>query len=228
MCCTETITRILVFVANFAFLLVGVALLSVGILYTIHFTHYTEAIPDQYQAIQYVPTLAIVVGSIIFFIAFLGCCGTIRSSPCMLTTYASILFVIFLLQVALGVFGLLQIKNSSELKVQVSQSINRLFAKYNQTTDYTGVIDLIQQNLKCCGSTGSTSWTTGVPGSCYDEDKNLYAQGCSDAMYSFINGSVRLIAIVALTISLVEIVGAILALCLSNCIRANSRRSGYY
>lgn len=234
MCCTEALTRILVFIANFAFLLVGGALLTVGILYKIHFVNYTEAIPEEYNSIQYIPTIAIVVGSTIFLIAFLGCCGTLRSNTCMLTTYAGILFVIFLIQVALGVFALLKIKDTGDLQTQIHKQIANVFPRYNTSASITEAIDIIQQKLECCGTDSPQSWISAgfsVPQSCYDDyDKNntVFGQGCSDALFNFINSSVQIIAIVALAISLTEIVGAILALCLSNCIRANERRGTYY
>lgn len=49
------------------------------------YTKYQEILPalGPYNA---PPTLMIVVGGIVFIIAFLGCCGTIRQSKCMMMT----------------------------------------------------------------------------------------------------------------------------------------------
>ncbi|XP_050300327.1 23 kDa integral membrane protein-like [Anthonomus grandis grandis] len=232
MCCTEGLTRILVFVANFAFLLVGVALLALGILHTVNYNHYIDAIPKDYQLVQHVPTIAIVVGSIIFVIAFLGCCGTLKSSTCMLTTYASILLLIFFAQVALGIFGLVTIKDDTDLKKNIEASVQTLFSKYGPNNETNKVIDVIQDNLECCGVTGPTFWISigqSVPKSCFADGALLpYTQGCSSALLNFVMSSVRMIAIVALAISLTEIVGAVLALFLANCIRANQRKGAYY
>uniref|UniRef100_A0AAR5QFX1 Tetraspanin n=1 Tax=Dendroctonus ponderosae TaxID=77166 RepID=A0AAR5QFX1_DENPD len=140
--CSEGLARIFVFVTNFAFLLVGLALLVVGILYKVNYTKYTEAIPDDLSSIQYVPTIAIVVGAVIFFIAFLGCCGTLKSNTCMLTWYGAILIVIFLVQVGLGVFALLQVKNETELQAQVENQLTTIFGKND-----TELINLIQLNV---------------------------------------------------------------------------------
>ncbi|XP_050300330.1 23 kDa integral membrane protein-like [Anthonomus grandis grandis] len=218
MCCSEAIARIFMFVANFVFLLVGVALFALGVFYKVHYTQITESIPQEYQVLQYVPILAIIVGAIIFVISFLGCCGTLKSSICMLKTYAGILIVIFLAQVAIGIFGLVQIKNSDDLRRQVDITINNLFDNYY--SGKTGVVDFIQQNLKCCGTYSPAYWTSkgqSIPQSCY-ESTFPFTQGCTDAVYNFLHSSVRYIAIAAIAISVTEILGAILAIGLSNCI----------
>lgn len=50
-----------------------------------------------------VPVLLIVVGVIIFFVAFMGCCGAIRESYCMTMTFAVLLALIFILELAAGI-----------------------------------------------------------------------------------------------------------------------------
>jgi len=228
--CSEGLTRIIVFVANFAFLLVGGALLTLGILYTINYSHYTDAIPVEYQVIQHIPTVSIAVGSIIFFIAFLGCCGTVRSSPCMLTTYAAILIVIFLVQVGLGVFALWKIKDNEEMHQQIEKHLEIIFRKYNESS--SEVVNVIQAEFKCCGVTGPNWWSNAslpIPKSCIANGTTTeYPTGCSDAVFTYFSDSVRLIGIVALAVSLIEVVSAVLALCLVNCIRSDMRTRSYY
>lgn len=225
--CTEGIARILVFVANFCFLLVGLALLVVGIIHTINYKDYTDAIPKDYEALQYVPTLSIIVGAIIFFIAFLGCCGALKSSTCMLTSYGAILFIIFLIQIGLGIFALVMIKDTSDLQTKLDKAIQDLFDKYNNPKPNSKEsVDLIQDVLKCCGTTGSSYWKNGIPESCGSSPASR--PGCQKAFYDFILDSMKLIGIVALTVSVIEVIGAVLALCLSNCIRRRERQGAYY
>lgn len=231
--CSEGITRVIVFVANFAFLLVGGALLALGILYTINYSQYTDAIPVDYQVVQHIPTVSIAVGSIIFFIAFLGCFGTLRSSTCMLITYAAILIVIFLAQVGLGVFALWKVKDSDDMQMQIEKHLGTLFGKYNDNNETAQVVNLIQQQFECCGVTGPSWWKKAdlaIPRSCYADNvtTTTYTTGCSNALFSYFFDSIRLIGIVALTISLIEVLSAVLALCLVNCIRTNKRTQDYY
>ncbi|CAG9764035.1 unnamed protein product [Ceutorhynchus assimilis] len=228
---SEGFARILVFVANFAFLLVGLALLVIGILYKVNFTKYTDTIPADYDALQYIPTIAIIVGAIIFFIAFLGCCGTLKSDTCMLSWYGAILIIIFVAQIALGIFALIKIKDRSDLESKIQQQLSVLFGKHSQK-ETMEVIDLIQTNFHCCGTTGPAYWTgqsMDPPKSCYDSSTQVvYPKGCSNVFPEFISGSVKLIGVVALVVSLVEVCGAILALCLAGCIRDKRREGAYY
>jgi len=222
--CTEGLARIFVFVANFCFLLVGLALLIVGIMYKINFNKYTDAIPDDYQVVQHVPTFTIVVGVIIFFIAFLGCCGALKSNTCMLTSYGAILFIIFLIQIGLGIFALVTIKNTQDFQTKLNNAVENLFNKYDSNPKAKEAVDAIQEALKCCGTSGKSYWHNVVPASCPSGSP----PGCQTALYDAVLSSIKLIGIVAMTVSIVEVVGAVLALCLSNCIRGRERQGAYY
>jgi len=227
--CSEGLARIFVFVTNFAFVLVGLALLVVGILYKVSLTKYTDAIPPEYDSLQYVPTIAIIIGAIIFFIAFLGCCGALRGNTCMLSTYGSILILIFVLQIALGIFAFVQISDKNDLENKIANQIRILFTKYDSNNEAREVVDLIQQNFHCCGTTGPSFWGQTVPRSCYADSSNQpFNVGCSNVVPEFLWNSIKVVGIVALGVAVVEVIGAVLALCLSGCIRERRRQGAYY
>ncbi|XP_050300329.1 23 kDa integral membrane protein-like [Anthonomus grandis grandis] len=224
MCCTEAIVRILVFVANIGCLLIGGVLIGLGTYHLINIdSDYFQGIPEEYQVVRYLPTIAIVLGAIVLVIAFLGCCGTLRSNTCMLSTYAIILIIIFVLQVALGIYGLVTINDTDEFQSQINTTVSNLFKQYNVQTDVTGIVNLIQKNLDCCGPDSSSFWISineKIPDSCYSDDGALFEKGCSQALYDLIMSSVTIIAIVALVVSLIEILGAVFALYLNNRIKS--------
>nr|CAD7460911.1 unnamed protein product [Timema tahoe] len=63
--------------------LVGIALLTLGALIQATITEVTDFMAGKFS----VPSIAlIIVGSIVFIVAFYGCCGAIRESSCMVTT----------------------------------------------------------------------------------------------------------------------------------------------
>lgn len=66
--------------------LIGLALIIIGILFKLDITEATRLIPDNFEL---APVLSIVIGAIIFVTAFLGCCGAVKESPCMLTTVST-------------------------------------------------------------------------------------------------------------------------------------------
>jgi len=49
------------------------------------------------------PIALMVVGSIIFVIAFFGCCGAIRESNCMIITFAVLLLAILIMEIAIRI-----------------------------------------------------------------------------------------------------------------------------
>ena len=52
------------------------------------------------------PVLIIVVGVIVFVIGFLGCCGAVKENYCMVTTFAVLLALIFILEIVAGALGI--------------------------------------------------------------------------------------------------------------------------
>ncbi|CAG9858844.1 unnamed protein product [Phyllotreta striolata] len=221
--CAEGIVKLFVFGANVIFALGGLALIIVGVLYKLNISDFTDAIPKEYDDISLAPILTIVVGCIIFVIAFFGCCGAIRESTCLLTTYAVILLVIFLLQIAVGVFTFLEIKDKDEFKTKVDSKIVDIFNN-NKNEE---LIQLIQKNLKCCGIDGPKFLPgTTPPPSCIGTE-GVYTTGCKSAFYDFLMNSMRVIGIVLLSLSALEVVGTVFSLCLSSSIKNRERRFRY-
>ncbi|CAG9822011.1 unnamed protein product [Phaedon cochleariae] len=230
--CAEGVVKLLVFSANLVFALGGLALIIVGVLYKLNINDYLDAIPNDFQNIGLAPTFTIVVGSVIFVIAFFGCCGAIRESPCLLTTYSVILLVIFLLQIAVGVFAFLEIKDDATLKSKVDQTLTNLFNKYNTSTNSSQneLADLIQQEFECCGTAG-TIWPNNTePASCHenkDYSKTKFRNYCSSAFSDFLHDALKVIGITVLALSALEVIGSIFSLCLSSSIRNRDRRFRY-
>nr|CAD7268691.1 unnamed protein product [Timema shepardi] len=80
-------------------LLAGIALLTLGALIQATITEVTDFMAGKFS----VPSIAlIIVGSIVFIVAFYGCCGAIRESSCMVTTYVIFLMVILVIEIAIA------------------------------------------------------------------------------------------------------------------------------
>lgn len=70
-------------IRNAWFQITGIILIAIGA--TIHaaYSDYPHFLDDKFLS---VPSLLIAIGSIIFFIAFFGCCGAVRENYCMVLT----------------------------------------------------------------------------------------------------------------------------------------------
>ncbi|KAJ8944209.1 hypothetical protein NQ318_014571 [Aromia moschata] len=181
-----------------------------------------------------ISSYAIAVGVLIALIAFFGCCGAIRESSCMLTTYAGILLALFIIQAVLGILAFVAIRNGEDQLLE--EVTNHLLNVYNSTSqDNQDIRDSLQRNLKCCGLTGTSesfvqNGTGVLISSCCSSDVTTctasvaYTDNCKDALSDFLQNSFKVIGIVAIVFALVEIVGAIF----SFYIRNNIRRKGEY
>ncbi|MCJ8741426.1 hypothetical protein PDJAM_G00070610 [Pangasius djambal] len=75
--------KILLFSFNFVFLLCGLAVIVVGVVVGATLSSLPES---EQEASKGSSTVIIVVGVLIFFIAFFGCCGAWKENYCMVTT----------------------------------------------------------------------------------------------------------------------------------------------
>lgn len=56
--------------------------------------------------------------------------------------------MIFLLQVAIGVFAFLEIKDEDTFKEKVEESVTRLFNEYPSNNESRRIVDLIQSEVR--------------------------------------------------------------------------------
>ncbi len=85
------------------FQLSGLALIIVGALIKSKYGTYLSFANAQYADAA---IFIIVVGVIVFVVAFMGCCGAIKENYCMITTFATFMVIIFILEVAAGAMSL--------------------------------------------------------------------------------------------------------------------------
>lgn len=73
-------------IRNILLQLCGLAILIVGVLVRVGGQKYAEEMKEITGDLVFPSITMIVIGSIIFVIAFFGCCGAIRESHCMIVT----------------------------------------------------------------------------------------------------------------------------------------------
>lgn len=67
----------------------GVIILSVGLSAKAYFNEFDQLLDDKYF---YISDLLVVLGVIIFLIAFFGCCGAVKENACLTTTVNTFFF----------------------------------------------------------------------------------------------------------------------------------------
>lgn len=91
--------KYLLFFFNFIFWLSGLALIVVGAIIKAKYGDFVEI---SSRSLTTGPVFLIIIGVIVAIVGFLGCCGAYKENYCMVTTFAILLAIIFILEIAAG------------------------------------------------------------------------------------------------------------------------------
>ncbi|CAG5128280.1 unnamed protein product, partial [Candidula unifasciata] len=191
-----TCIKYLMFAFNFIYWLSGCAILGVGI--WLRVDESASEFMSKTSKIDIIYTLAYVlmaIGFLIMLIGFLGCCGAVRESQCMLATFFLLLFIIFAILLGFGIWAAVA---KDSLKDYTEDILKEGVDKYYVDKKQAALMDSIQNFFKCCGHTeGNTDYDTvqAVPHSCHPDN---YRKPCKTEFYSWIDSRLAVIAGVAI------------------------------
>lgn len=186
------------------------------------------------------PMLFIIVGVVIFLVAFFGCCGAVRENSCMMLTFSVFLGLIFVCELAGGIAAYVL---RGEVNRVLKEAMTTGLGQYN-ATGHGGVTetwDVLQHEVQCCGVEGFKDWantTIGVrgdvPDSCCIEHvescgkgmlvgniTEIWTDGCLPKLSIKIEHNAGIFAGIGVGVALVQLVGIGFSCMLSNSIRRN-------
>ncbi|CAH0554427.1 unnamed protein product [Brassicogethes aeneus] len=227
-------SRYLLVIFNFFFALTGILIISIGASVKAYYNEYESFLDEKYM---YSSDLLIVVGVIIFIIAFFGCCGAMKENVCMTTTYSSLLIVVFILEILVGIGGIVLKSKTRDVVENALITTMKEYdnPKYNETT---ALWDQVQNQFQCCGVMNYTDWMTSnstdhkLPISCCPiptgatgvmtcNQDNAYKLGCLDKFTDYIEGHATTIEGVGIGLAVLQILGILLSCYLSKQIRGD-------
>jgi len=222
--------KYLTFFFNFLFWLSGLALIIVGaIIRDKYGSYFSYAVKGDDHKFTSVPIFIIVVGVIVFVIGFLGCCGAAKENYCMMTTFAILLALIFILEIVAGALGFAYKK---QVKAVAEKALTRAVENYKKEEGAKKFLDFVQQKIECCGKAGAADYDTaktatcgagkGVA-SCHKGDTctgRPYTKGCKDGIEDFVRKNLVLIGGLCIGVAVIEILGIIFACCLMKAIKS--------
>ncbi|XP_052805045.1 CD63 antigen-like [Mya arenaria] len=149
---------------NGIFLILGIALLIVGILLKVD----SDVIDDEkivstLNEVQInnlklgslassLPVILIVIGVIVLIISGLGVFGACCKNRCMLVVYAIIVLLLLILQIAaIALFAIMKSKVEDEVQGKLSNSLEKKYKGVSSTEEISKGWDLIFINFQCCG-----------------------------------------------------------------------------
>uniref|UniRef100_UPI00358F512B CD9 antigen-like isoform X2 n=1 Tax=Myxine glutinosa TaxID=7769 RepID=UPI00358F512B len=214
--CMKCIKYIL-FGFNFFFWLAGGAVL--GIALWLRFDSQTRDVFDMEGA----PTTFYVgvnvlmgAGALMMLIGFLGCCGAIQESQCMLGSFFICLLVVFAAEIAAGIWGFM---NKDQIPEDITKFYTRLYDDYkrNSTPANKAPIVTFHKAFDCCGLSKTSSTSSSIYSTediCTSKAKN---KDCKKEIKEIFTTKVYIIAFIGISMGVVMIFGMIfsMALCCS-------------
>uniref|UniRef100_A0A8C3C0T0 Tetraspanin n=1 Tax=Cairina moschata TaxID=8855 RepID=A0A8C3C0T0_CAIMO len=172
--------------------------------------------------------LLIAVGSIIMVLGFLGCCGAIKESRCMLLLFFIGLLLILILQVTGGILGAVY---RSQIETSLNTTLNDNVKLLQDTTEeakrFQETFQKFQTENKCCGLlNGAADWgsnfdipigdsqvcgcePTGEEANLcvYYKNKYVYKTVCKEVIIKYLQDHMLIIMGIAFGLAVIEILG---------------------
>ncbi|NXR92712.1 TSN8 protein, partial [Hypocryptadius cinnamomeus] len=167
--------------------------------------------------------LLIAVGAIIMILGFLGCCGAVKESRCMLMLFFIALLLILILQVTGGILGAVyKSKVEEAFDLTLSGSVSALQSTTGEYKEYQEDFQKLEKQYQCCGlKNGPEDW-----GQNFDKQKDIcqcelekpssdlcinykgryiYKKSCGEVIVQQIKDSLVIIMGIAFGLAVVEV-----------------------
>ncbi|TPP56617.1 Tetraspanin [Fasciola gigantica] len=165
--------------------------------------------------------LLIAVGFFIMIMGFLGCCGTIRESQCMLFSFFLFVFFCFTLLMAAGLWA---VAWSSKLDDYLYRYLEKQVVNYREhetQNESTKLMDFLQRKYTCCGVSSAADYgSKPVPRSC-GESASVYSKlsGCHAVLVEVCKSNLSLICGIGIGFALIMILGMVCSMMLCCALR---------
>lgn len=211
--------KYLMFIFNSVFWLAGTAVFSIGL--WLRLDPKTKGLFEGADSPYVFYTgvyILIGAGALMMVVGFLGCCGAIQESPCMLGLFFFFLLIIFAIEVAAGIWGF---SNQSKVVGDITTFYQQTYNNYETTGDerLRETLRVIQNGLNCCGPTGTVSDM--AKDTCPQGDllTELITKSCPDAIDEVFDSKLHVIGGVGIAIGVIIMFGMIFSMLLCCAIR---------
>jgi len=139
-------------------------------------------------------------------------------------TFAFLLGIIFVLEIAAGIGAYVARDQVGDI---ITDEMGDSMSKYADDEAIHQAWDLVQHDLKCCGTNGSDSWTDAgvspIPESCCVTQTTgctvYHDDGCLDTFIKWVVSNIIIIGGVGIGLAFIQIFGIVISCCLAQNIR---------
>lgn len=233
--------KYLLFFFNFIFWVSGICLIGIGAWVK---AKYGDFIRLSDSSLTTGPVFLIIIGVIVALVGFLGCCGAYKENYCMVTTFAVLLAIIFILEIAAGA---LAYNYRNKLEDYARDGLTKGVEKYDSDPAYAKAMDKVQDQFDCCGieddgytmylkNTNATASAAFPQSCCVDTVKNVTCpktigeakttdpiifkkKGCLEGFETYLKDHLIIIGGVGVGIAFIQLIGIVFACCLMRSIK---------
>jgi len=157
--------KYLLFALNVLFWVIGALMIGIGIYAKVEKSY--GGIGDSLPWFMDPANIFIIIGSVVFTLAFLGCIGSLRENIAILRTFEYTIDILLLIEVALFIYIYL---DRNRVKRKVEEVLTDTIPKYRDDSDLQSIIDWVQEEMKCCGIKNDADWDNNVYFNCSRKD----------------------------------------------------------
>ncbi|XP_051500179.1 CD9 antigen [Apus apus] len=210
--------KYLLFGFNFIFWLAGTAVLAIGL--WLRFDSQTKSIfeLESNNTTFYTGVYILIgAGALMMLVGFLGCCGALQESQCMLGMFFLFLFVIFALEIAAAIWGF---ANKEKVIEELQEFYRETYDKRSQPAARE-TLKAFHSALDCCGLTGVADQL--LTDTCPKKGvlDTFSVVSCPAAINDVFKSKLNVIGAVGLGIAVIMIFGMIFSMVLCCAIRRN-------
>ncbi|XP_003476101.1 tetraspanin-8 isoform X1 [Cavia porcellus] len=218
------------FIFNFLFWLCGTLILGIAIWIRVSKDGNEVFSAGNSDVNPFIATnILIAVGAIIMILGFLGCCGAVKESRCMLLLFFIGLLLILLLQVAAGILGA---TSKSETKRILNETLYENVKVLMETGDsgkkFREAMTTFQKKFECCGLVnGAADWGSNFDSiyescACVNSSRNcisykskyVYKETCISLIKESVEKHIFIVIGIAFGLAVIEILGLVFSMVL--------------
>ena len=153
--------KYILFFLNILFWLLGLVMVLAGA--------YARAMKSYQQIGSALPwfmdpaNIFILIGIVIFTLAFIGCIGSLRENTVLLKIFEIVIDVLLLAEIALALYVYF---DRTRVQKNVEKLFHKTIPKYRDDEDFQSIMDWTQQTMKCCGVRDYNDWEENIYFNC--------------------------------------------------------------